>query len=76
MTEDRQARLARVAEAHDQWVDENLESAPFNPETRPDSEDYNLWHVDMDADPEAQAAFFQLIDSGDSNVESSLGNDG
>lgn len=46
---DRKVRLAMIAQAHDKFVRDNLD-AKFKPESRPDSEDYNLWNVDMEAD--------------------------
>lgn len=65
MTESRQDFLARVAEAHDAWVDEHEAEAPFNPDSRPASGDYNLWNLDMDADGTTQDAFFQAVGPAD-----------
>jgi hypothetical protein len=50
VTESRQEFLARVAEEHDNWVARHLDNAPFDPNTRPGSGDYNVWHVDVEAD--------------------------
>lgn len=60
MAENRDEFLARVAAEHDAWEQDHLDTAPFNPESRPDGSDYNLWNVDMDA---AAAAQQQLVDA-------------
>lgn len=57
----RRALLTRVAEAHNAWERAHLDGAPFKPETRPDSDDYNLWHLDMDADPATLDEFVQAV---------------
>jgi hypothetical protein len=61
VTESRQEFLARVAEAHDAWVAQHGDSVEFDPNSRPDSGDYNMWHVDMDADEDAQAEFMDAV---------------
>jgi hypothetical protein len=57
MAENRDEFLARVAATHDGWVERNIEDAPFAPDSRPESGDYNLWHLDVDADAVAEAEF-------------------
>jgi hypothetical protein len=61
MSADRHTTLARIAAAHDAWVDRHLESAPFNPESRPDSEDYNVWYLDMADDTVIQGEFMATV---------------
>lgn len=58
----RLARLAQIAAAHDEWVEANVDGAAFNPDSRPDSDDYNLWYLDMDATPAAEAKFQQMVE--------------
>jgi len=50
MTPERRAKLLALGELHDQWVARKLPSAPFDPESRPDSKDYNQHYVDLDSD--------------------------
>jgi hypothetical protein len=61
VTESRQEFLARVAEAHYSWVGDHLEDAPFDPESRVGSGDYNVWNLDMDGKADAQDAFMQAV---------------
>lgn len=61
MTESRQEFLARVAAEHDAWVQQNLAGATFDPASRPDSGDYNMWYVDMEATPEQLDALAEAI---------------
>jgi hypothetical protein len=60
---DRKAKLAEIARLHDEWVAAQLETAPFDPDSRPDSKDYNLWYVDMasENEEEFQAAAQKVI---------------
>lgn len=60
MTESRQEFLARVAEAHYAWEREHAD-APFVPENRPGSGDYNVWNVDLESDGATQDAFFEAV---------------
>lgn len=50
MTPERRAKLLALAELHDQWVAPKLASTPFDPDSRPESKDYNQHFVDLDAD--------------------------
>ena len=59
--ESRHEFLARVAEAHDAWVARHIDDAPFDPDSHPGSGDYNLWHLDMDADAAAQDELMESI---------------
>lgn len=59
--ESRHEFLARVAEAHDAWVARHIEDAPFDPASHLGSGDYNLWHLDMDADPAVQDELMESI---------------
>ncbi len=63
MAESRDEFLARVAAEHDAWVARHMDDVPFDPNGRPGSGDYNLWHVDMDARAEAQAELMNAIGS-------------
>lgn len=67
---DRAAKLAEIARLHDEWVEAQLDSAPFDPQSRPDSKDYNLWYVDMASpnEEEFQAAA-QAVMHPDDNPE-------
>lgn len=55
--EERVARLTALTDLHDQWVAANADSAGFDPKGRPKKSDYNIHHVDLDADPTAAAEF-------------------
>jgi len=57
----RRERLAQLAQLHDEWVDDNLESAgaDFDSSGRVADSDYNQHHVDVDASGEAQDDFHQ-----------------
>jgi hypothetical protein len=61
MSPHRRQKLVALGELHNQWVTANLESAAkdFDPSGRKDGSDYNLHHVDLDADSEAQDRFFE-----------------
>lgn len=50
MTPERRAKLLALAEVHDAWVQSKLASVPFDPASRPGSEDYNQHYVDLDGD--------------------------
>ena len=47
-------RQRALAKLHAEFVRDNID-APFTP--RPDSGDYNVHHVDVEADPAAEWAF-------------------
>lgn len=52
-------RLQALGEAHREWVAENADTAGFYPEDHPiPGSDYNLHHVDLDAQTEAQDEFY------------------
>lgn len=55
----RRAKLIAIGELHDQWVTKNLESAgaAFDSSGRKEGSDYNLHHVDLDADGKARDEF-------------------
>jgi hypothetical protein len=61
--------LRDLAELHYKWVKANVDTDEFNPESRPESGDYNVWHVDFDPRPEIEAEFqskaAEIIDSED-----------
>jgi hypothetical protein len=57
----RATRLNKLAEAHHQWVKENLDAAEFTPSNRPQSGDYNLWYLDMDCDEATEARFQESV---------------
>ena len=52
-------RLRQVRELNDQWIAEHLDaaSAAFAPAGRKAGSDYNLHHVELDADGAAQDEF-------------------
>jgi len=56
----RAALLAGVAEAHYEWVKENVDSAKFEPGDDK-GDDYNVWHLDMDVDPDQEAEFAERV---------------
>jgi hypothetical protein len=53
----RQERLRALAAWHAQWEERYAASTPFRPELHPDSEDYNLHYVDLEASDEAQIEY-------------------
>lgn len=55
--DERVARLSALTDLHDRWVAANADSAGFDPKGRPEKSDYNIHHVDLDADPTAAAEF-------------------
>lgn len=59
MTPERKAKLAAIANLHDQWVTRNLPSAGenFDPSGYRGNTCYPSHHVDIDADPGAQDEF-------------------
>ncbi len=54
---ERQRRLDQLAGLHAGFVRANADTAGFNPEGRRTGGDYNVHHVDIDADPAALDAF-------------------
>jgi DNA-binding transcriptional MocR family regulator len=50
MTPERREQLLALAEVHDAWVQAKLPDTPFDPDSRPDSADYNVHYVDLDGD--------------------------
>lgn len=54
----RAEQLLALHEARNEWVKKVLATnPPFNPEGRKDGSDYNLHHVDLEADGEAEDEF-------------------
>jgi hypothetical protein len=51
----RKARMAALADAHDEWVGEKLAAGkvPFKPQGRKPGSDYNQHNVDLEADDDA-----------------------
>ena len=60
-SESRAEYLARVAAAHDAWVARHIDAAPFDPDSRPGSGDYNMWYLDLDADAAAEKELAESI---------------
>jgi hypothetical protein len=54
---ERVAKLAALGKLHDEFVAENAAAAGFEPDGRKPGSDYNVHHVDLDADPAALDAF-------------------
>lgn len=59
MTDERRRKLIALGEFHDRWVDDNIADASvrFDPSAHEEFRDYNLHHVDLDADGAAQDEF-------------------
>jgi len=59
---ERQAFLAAVAEAHHRWTEEHLDEDLFDSDRSTPGSDYNLHTLDVEAGPEAEAAFARAIE--------------
>jgi hypothetical protein len=56
MDPERRRKLLELAAWHREWSAKHADRTPYRPEGDDDS-DYNLHHVDLDADPDAEAEF-------------------
>lgn len=50
MTPERRAKLMALGALHDEFVRAKQADAPFHPEEHEGERDYNLHHVDLEAD--------------------------
>ena len=57
MTPERRARLVALGKTHDEWVDQALADAEFQPKGRPATTDYPIHYADLDAAPADEDAF-------------------
>lgn len=61
----RRARLEALGALHEEWVKSKLAAVPFDPGSRPGSDDYNQHYVDLDGDDDAFHAAAMAIVRGD-----------
>lgn len=61
MPQSRDEFLQHVADVYYDWSGKHADSVPFDPGSRPDSDDYNLWVADMDGDGDVQDEFFNTV---------------
>ena len=55
-------RQQALSDWHQEWQERHSSSTPFRPERHPDDPDYNLHHVDVDAEAQAEVEYWRRAD--------------